>query len=210
MFYLQNVLELTGSRLVEISEQTYWLCWQSLVPAEHRYNWQSNLAELTDQEWETAQLLVETALSELRRGIMELQFIAHLSGVQSVSGYDELFELDAVEYNVDDQFDVISHKWIVPQDGLYRVGAWVQFWELSGGDNWVRVRTKVNGVFHLNSGNFNYSDDVYPHAFLDDMPAAFDAGDEVEFFITQSDIGTSRNTASYNRTCRAWAYKVGS
>jgi len=173
--------------------------------------WRNDGNELDSAEWDTVQGFLDKLVNTLVGGgvMRELQFIVYLSGVQTVSNYDELFELDTAEYNLNGQFDLVNHKWIVPETGVYMVGAFVQFWDMSGSDNWIRVRTKLNGIFHLNSGNLKWADDEYPHALLDDLPAYLTAGDEVQFFVTQSDIGSNRDTADYNKTCRAWAWRVG-
>lgn len=149
---------------------------------------------------------------ELRKTLgHELQFIAHLSFQQSVPGplTDSLWELDVTEFDPEGQFDVTNHKWIVPNDGIYIIGAWVQFWNMSGSDNFARVRCrKVGDSEHLiNSGNVRQSPDDYVHGGFE-SPVHLSSGDEIQWYVSHSN-SSNRLTSSYTATQRAWAWKVG-
>lgn len=157
--------------------------------------------EATETSWKI--------LESFEEGGSMLQWIIYQSEPQTVAGggNDVIYELDTVEYDPLEQFDLVNYKWVVPQDSLYIIGAFVQFWSYSSNsDNWARVRTKLNGEYHLTSGNFFASDLDFVHAQFE-LPCYLTEGDEVQFFVAHSE-SSSRDTADYNRTQRAWCYKL--
>lgn len=181
-----------------------------------RANIKGQIQRLTlPKEWdaETGDVDQAVAISQdifdSLKGDTMLQWVVYLSGNQTVpgGGNDVLYELDTVEYDPFGQFDLVNYEWVVPQTSLYIIGAFVQYWNMSGtSDLWARIRAQVNGVYRLTSGNFFASDLNFVHAEFE-KPCYLAQGDVVNFWTAHSN-SVARDTADYNQTQRAWCYKL--
>ena len=64
-FYLNQLRDASGKKLIAISGATVTLCKAALIAAEWRSNWLQDLEPLDDLEWDEAQTAVQTAVDEL-------------------------------------------------------------------------------------------------------------------------------------------------
>jgi hypothetical protein len=200
-----------SSDLFRLTPREIKLLLVSLGGATDRHNWIDDEGNnLSDDDWNDADAFTSSLIGSLMEPFMTLQFIVHLAGTQAIPGpaSDTQLQFSVREFDPSNQFDTSAYKWVVPETALYRVGAWVQIWNMGTDPSWARVRCTQNGVYILNGGNQGRrSDTQFVHADFE-LPAFLTEGDEIKFFAAHNDSVT-RNTATFNRTQRAWAYKVG-
>ena len=119
---------------------------------------------------------------------------AYLSGVQSIpTGADTEVELDTEDFDIGDNFNTTTYKYVVPTTGIYQINASVLLSELDDGKK-IFVRIKVDSTTKLRAQSYSPGANLYPSAVISGK-LNLTAGEEITMSV-EHDNGGNLNTSA--------------